>query len=115
MDDVFNGADTINECKKQIRNVEQTFAAGKLELIKWMTNNPEVLSEVAEENRISAYIDMTRNDATVKSLGVLFCPAEDVFSFRIKKFEKIAFTKRELLSMMKLRMMIQALWTQKLD
>lgn len=95
MDDILWGADSIRECKEQIKDVTMALSKGKMELTKWMANDPDVLSDVAESRRIDAYIDMSKEEATVKTLGLVFHPVKDVFSYKIKEIGKIAYTKED--------------------
>lgn len=130
MDDCFAGADTVDECKELIKDITSTLEKGKLPLTKWMSNDLAVLEDVPEDKRISAYIDLSKNDDTLKTLGLLYNATNDEFSFKIRDVTRVTYTKRGLLSVtasiydpigwllpviMKLRMLLQTLWLQKKD
>ena len=126
MDDLFYGADTVEECQVQIHKIITTLESGKLPLTKWISNNESVLTHIEENKKLSSYIDQIK---AVKTLGLMFYPGEDMFGYKIKEPEKIKFTKRGLLSVaaslydpigwiipviVKFRLLIQTLWFNEL-
>lgn len=130
MDDLYSGGDTIEKCKEQVDKIIRTLEAGKFPLTKWVSNDPAVLENVADNSKMDAFIEVKDENPTVKTLGLQYSQKEDAFSYKIRVPEKVTFTKRGLLSMaasiydpigwmlpviMLLRMMIQGLWMQKLD
>ena len=130
MDDLLHGADTIEQCQQQIEKVSKTLEAGCFPLTKWMSNHPDILSNIDPSKQIGSFVDLQKSNNTVKTLGLLFCPSDDTFAFKIKNPPEIKFTKRKLLSMaaslydplgwilpaiMHFRILIQLLWEQKYD
>jgi hypothetical protein len=55
IDDYLDGGDTVQHCHQKLKEVFDTLAAGKFPLTKISSNNPEVLTNIPEEKRYSAY------------------------------------------------------------
>ena len=51
---------------------------------KWLSNSPEVLATIPKEQR-AFEIDLDNSLQATKTLGVLWCAQQDVFSFQVKK------------------------------
>lgn len=98
VDDLLSGADTIEQCQQDIKNISSTLDAGHLPLTKWMANDEEILRNVPADKRLDSYIDLDSNDPTVKTLGIRFHINDDAFSYKIKKNPTPVFTKRGMLS-----------------
>lgn len=126
MDDLFHGADTIGECKEQIRSIVNVFSKGHLPLTKWMSNNAKVLDDIEIKKKMESYIQIDPENGAVKTLGILYSPFDDVFGFQVKPFTNLKFTKRSMLSMsaslydpigwilpviMMFRILLQKLWS----
>ena len=78
MDSVPTSADGI-ELYRQLSSLWQT--AG-MHARKWPSNDPQVLKEIPTHD-CQAEVDLDANELpSVKTLGVLWFPKEDIFSFR---------------------------------
>ena len=96
MDDLIHGADTIEESQAQIAKIIATVEAGKLTLTKLSSNHDEIMAQIADEQKLSAYQD--EPSPTTKILGIHYNRMEDAFHFQVQPATKIKFTKRGLLS-----------------
>lgn len=99
MDDVLTGADTIEEATCLKDELLGLMNAGSLSLLKWSSNNNQVIASLPEDHReCLAALDMERDD-TIKTLGILWHPASDQFGFKVtlNSMEGIV-TKRKVLS-----------------
>ena len=65
---------------------------------KWLSNEPEVLRSIPSSD-CATEVDLDRGELPqVKTLGVLWCPAEDVFMFQVnRRAERHDQTKRNFL------------------
>ena len=64
---------------------------------KWLSNEPEVLQAIPSSD-CATEVDLDQGELPpVKTLGVLWCPMEDVFKFQVNQpTEKNSKTKRNL-------------------
>lgn len=99
-------------------------------MTKWSANDPAVLNGIADEKKLSAYLEKDEANSTHKLLGILYDADSDTFSFDVKDPKNVKWTKRGLLSVvaslydptgmllpviMHLRIMMQRLWLEKYD
>ncbi|GFX26435.1 pro-Pol polyprotein [Trichonephila clavipes] len=99
VDDLMSGANSLSEALELQKQLTQMFSSAGLVLRKWASNFNELLNSIDSDMRLSnAYLNID-NDDTVKTLGILWHPASDVFYFKITplSFEG-PLTKRTLLS-----------------
>lgn len=82
MDDLYSGGDTIEECKEQVDKIIRTLEAGKFPLTKWVSNDPAVLENVADNSKMDAFIEFKDENPTVKTLGLQYSQREDAFSYK---------------------------------
>jgi hypothetical protein len=68
--------------------------AGGMPLTKWMFNNPDVLKNISDQDKITSYTDSD----TWKILGLKYSPQLDSFSMNINNEEEPIYTKRGMLS-----------------
>ncbi|XP_070529049.1 uncharacterized protein [Cardiocondyla obscurior] len=94
VDDIFGGAETINEAKSIIDHVIKLCNAGKFPLKKWCSNFPEVLPYDKEKTSSVKETEPTEN----KILGFLWDPNNDTFSFSVKPHNSTEYTKRRIAS-----------------
>ena len=65
---------------------------------KWVSNSPKVLESVPTQRRASEISLDSQEASPVKTLGILWCAREDVFTFKSQcGEEESVFTKRNLL------------------
>ncbi|GFU96749.1 integrase catalytic domain-containing protein [Trichonephila clavipes] len=127
MDDILSGESTLEGAKKLQTRLSQLLQRGGFELHKWVSNSPELLKDLSA----SSYVfDKEFQDATVKTLGMLWDPKVDCLTYKVKISDKVNFSKRDVLSeiarlydplgligpiVTKAKIFIQELWKIKLD
>ncbi|XP_062704143.1 uncharacterized protein LOC134286534 [Aedes albopictus] len=100
VDDALSGTDDLEEGRSLVSDlIDLTNSAGFI-LRKWSSNSAELLSNVPAElrdERISFELDSSTS--TVKTLGLIWEPAADIFRFAVPQLESDApITKRTVLS-----------------
>ncbi|XP_031635623.1 uncharacterized protein LOC116348696, partial [Contarinia nasturtii] len=126
MDDVADGAPSINEINKIYDHLRSVFSNAGFNLRKWSTNCKELMEKIPESD-----IEKKSLTETVKALGILWSPSTDVFSYNLKvKIHDKPFTKRQIIAEMaslfdpfgwicpiviSAKILIQEMWKQKLD
>lgn len=99
MDDCYSGGSSIGECREKIQCLIYTLNAGKLPVTKRISNNPAVLQNIDNSQKIKAFLDMDTQPETIKTLGLRFNLKTDEFSFKIRDASSVTYTKRGLLSL----------------
>ncbi|GFQ79177.1 uncharacterized protein TNCT_189691 [Trichonephila clavata] len=99
VDDLMSGANSLSEALELQNQLTQMVSSAGLVLRKWASNCSELLNSIDSDMRLSNTSLNIDNDDTVKTLGILWHPASDVFYFKISplSFEG-TLTKRTLLS-----------------
>ncbi|GFR15399.1 pro-Pol polyprotein [Trichonephila clavata] len=99
VDDLMSGANSLSEALELQNQLTQMVSSARLVLRKWASNCSELLNSIDSDMRLSNTSLNIDNDDTVKTLGILWHPASDVFYFKISplSFEG-TLTKRTLLS-----------------
>ncbi|GFR03492.1 retrovirus-related Pol polyprotein from transposon 17.6 [Trichonephila clavata] len=99
VDDLMSGANSLSEALELQNQWTQMLSSAGLVLRKWASNRNELLNSIDSDMRLSTTSLNIDNDDTVKTLGILWHPASDVFYFKITPltFEG-TLTKRTLLS-----------------
>ncbi|KMQ85843.1 integrase core domain protein [Lasius niger] len=99
MDDILSGAGTMEEALKRQDQLVKLCRAGGFPLKKWAANSPELLENIAEEDRMQAASRAwSPQESTHSTLGLLWNPEKDYFSFASKTPQDRAVTKRSILS-----------------
>ncbi|XP_054721417.1 uncharacterized protein LOC129231194 [Uloborus diversus] len=129
VDDLMTGAESVEEVIQLQQEIIEMLKRGGFEIKKWSSNEELVLENIPPESRATSLPLEIRDD--VKTLGVLWNPATDTFSFRwnlppVSKF----CSKRIVLSfistifdpsgwispvILKFKLLIQHLWKLKLS
>lgn len=129
MDDVLTGGNSIEEVTELQTQLSALLIGGRFELRKWRSNEPRTLSRLSEESKTNKLLVVDKHEA-VKTLGLLWDSAEDVFQYnhKPKMIDKV--TKRRILSdiaqifdplgligpaLIQARMIMQELWMLQLD
>ncbi|GFU22213.1 pro-Pol polyprotein [Trichonephila clavipes] len=97
VDDLMSGDNSLSEALELQNQLTQMLSSTGFVLRKWASNCNELLNSIDSDMRLSnASLNI---DNTVKTLGILWHPASDVFYFKITplSFEG-TLTKRTLLS-----------------
>jgi len=130
VDDIFGGADTLDQAQAIVKQLSQLCMAGGFKLQKWVSNNPNILSSIStDEQNNSRFIDL-KDNLIVHTLGFGWQPSTDTFEFKFNFPAEGVITKRSILSTIaKLfdplgflspviivgKLLIQELWSIKLD
>ncbi|GFR15752.1 pro-Pol polyprotein [Trichonephila clavata] len=99
VDDLMAGANSLSEALELQNQLTQMVSSARLVLRKWASNCSKLLNSINSDMSLSNTSLNINNDDTVKTLGILWHPASDVFYFKITplSFEG-TLTERTLLS-----------------
>src|SRR5205085_1107546 len=92
VDDCITGASSVDDALDLQRELVDLLQHGGLSLRKWASSEPTLL-----HNSDSGQPLFINPDEQIKTLGVLWNPAEDTFSFSVNKPSDGTFTKRSTL------------------
>ena len=89
MDGLFHGGDSISECQSLIQSINYVLGKAKLPLTKWMSNHPEVLSQLEDaekSNKLNMihYVPSNENPADAALRGQLTIEFMTNTSFRMQ-------------------------------
>jgi len=130
VDDLFGGADSIEQAQTVVQQIRQLCMAGGFHLQKWASNHPEVLSSIPHHDLIPMASIPIQENLIVNSLGLSWQPTTDTFKFSSKEELTKSPTKRTILSTIaKLfdplgllspvtigaKILMQKIWTLRLD
>ncbi|UYV74036.1 hypothetical protein LAZ67_11001902 [Cordylochernes scorpioides] len=128
VDDLLSGATTIEEAKVLIDDIRRILLSGGFCIRKWMSNVPEVLSEVPEALKAHDSYEIVDN-SSVKILGINWNPSTDNFTITANSLKDV-YSKRQLLSdisriydplgwlspvIISFKILFQTLWKQDLN
>lgn len=131
VDDLLTGADSIEELVQISQQLTDLLNGGGFPLRKWSANHPAILEHIPEDRRETQKELELDQSPTIKTLGLLWFPNEDLFGFKVPKLpvlEKV--TKRIALSEMSqlfdplglvgpivasAKMFVQQLWQENLN
>lgn len=84
VDDVLSGAGTIKEALEGQSQLIGLLKCGGFHIHKWCSNVPELLDQIPSSDREKTMLfdECDAND-TIKTLGILWCPVKDEFTFRV--------------------------------
>jgi hypothetical protein len=85
VDDVLDSCETTQEARTLQRQLAVMLSDAGFNLRKWLSNDVEVIEEIPPENRLHGIEIKDENLPTLKALGVLWKPQEDVFTFKVKQ------------------------------
>ncbi|KAF0739485.1 Integrase catalytic domain-containing protein [Aphis craccivora] len=97
MDDICVGTDSLEAAKSLQSALIKILARSGLQLKKWASNKPELLSHLPSEDCSSDPLTFDLDDAS-QVLGMRWNHGKDYFSFSSKNFKMVS-TKRSVLSM----------------
>ncbi|GBO34381.1 hypothetical protein AVEN_174602-1 [Araneus ventricosus] len=96
MDDILTGSNSLENTKELQTQLVQLLGRGGMTLHKWCSNNESLLNSIQNSG------DYQFNNPTemkpVKTLGVLWKPNSDCFSFKVSISQQHSYTKRSILS-----------------
>nr|XP_037874350.1 uncharacterized protein LOC119630103 [Bombyx mori] len=129
MDDLGVSVDTPENGIQLAHDLIELFKRGGFDLVKFVSNSPEVLKSIPQANRLSSKIEFDKED-NMKLLGLIWSPVEDEFSIAIKFNPQAKCTKRLMLStiaklwdingfcapvILHAKLLIKALWIAQID
>jgi len=129
VDDIFGGAESVEELKETINHLQQLCMAGGFPLQKWNSNNRDLLTQLSLTGDSKAST-VELNSSRVRVLGLSWQPDRDVFTFTSLPSQKHTVTKRTVLSevaqiydplgfispvIIRAKILIQELWLAKID
>lgn len=128
VDDLLSGAQSISEARKLKEDIEHILATAGMQLRKWCSNDSQIIEGVPIDHR-ETLLKIDENDL-IKTLGILWQPSTDVFTFSINLSDLTIVTKRSIFSQIARifdplgllapvvvigKLLIQSLWLLKLN
>ena len=91
-------APTVDDAKDTRKQLTELGDLAGFHIRKWISNEPDVIADIAEED-VASEIDLEKRELpTTKTLGVLWAATDDKFSFRHSlQLDGFEFTKRNVL------------------
>ena len=98
MDDSMDSVIDEEQGVKLYTELSDLWDKAGMQTHKWVSNSPKVLESVSTQRRASEISLDSQEASPVKTLGILWCAREDVFTFKSQcGEEESVFTKRNLL------------------
>ena len=129
VDDVLSGSDDLHAAINTQKELQDMLSTAGMHLHKWCANHPALIENIDVADQEKSSTDQAESGrATVKALGIIWCPEREEFSFKWKSDTQRVISKREILSaiastfdplglispvVVKLKIFMQKLW--KLD
>lgn len=130
VDDIMTGSDSLQEAQLLKTELINILSSAKMELHKWSTNTPSLLESLSNKQLEPPISINEIFDSVVKTLGMIWDPKKDMFTFKINLTEeKLPATKRLVLSQISsifdplgllapiivtLKLFMQQLWKEKM-
>ncbi|GFX43732.1 integrase catalytic domain-containing protein [Trichonephila clavipes] len=130
MDDILTGSSDFQEFQKLQLELISLFKKAGMSLHKWCSNTPEILNSIPKEEQSWDFHCQSSDQNTIKTLGIIWSPQFDYFSFKTVVNCRESYTKREVLSIIarlfdplgflgpiltKAKLILQKLWVLKLE
>lgn len=130
VDDCIYGSDSVEEAKEIQSQLIAILESGGFHIRKWSSNHTELTESVPESDRETDTVREFDSKASVKTLGVQWCPIADCFQYKISFDTHPVPTKRNILSdiakifdplgwispcIITAKLLIQQLWVEKID
>ncbi|GFT87924.1 uncharacterized protein TNCV_800171 [Trichonephila clavipes] len=130
MDDILTGSSDFQEFQKLQLELISLFKKAGMSLDKWYSNTPEILNSIPKEEQSWDSHCQSSDQKTIKTLGIIWSPQFDYFSFKTVVNCRESYTKREVLSIIarlfdplgflgpiltKVKLILQKLWVLKLE
>jgi hypothetical protein len=98
VDNIFTGANTLEETLLIWDQISSILESGKFPLKKWCANNEAILEGITPDDLEKKFPFYFGNEHVVKTLGLIWIPSTDEFKIwvHLRNLEK--YTKREILS-----------------
>ncbi|XP_062704050.1 uncharacterized protein LOC134286454 [Aedes albopictus] len=89
VDDYFDSVDTIEEAISRAKEVKFVHQKGGFEIRNWVSNSPEVLQSLGEQQQVSTvHFAEDKGSIQERVLGMIWNPQSDEFSFSTKSREQ---------------------------
>lgn len=98
VDDCIYGSDSIEDAVQIQSEIINILKSSSFHIRKWSSNSVELLERIPETDRETDILRSFDSKASVKTLGVQWCPVEDCFRYNIIFDSRDVFTKRSILS-----------------
>ncbi|GFW68974.1 uncharacterized protein TNCV_2918721 [Trichonephila clavipes] len=98
MDDILTGSSDFQEFQKLQLELISLFKKAGMSLHKWCSNTPEILNSIPKEEQSWDFHCQSSDQKTIKTLGIIWSPQFDYFSFKTVVNCRESYTKREVLS-----------------
>ncbi|GFS59313.1 uncharacterized protein TNCV_3724821 [Trichonephila clavipes] len=130
MDDILTGSSDFQEFQKLQLELISLFKKAGMSLHKWCSNTPEILNSIPKEDQSWDFHCQSSDQKTIKTLGIIWSPQFDYFSFKTVVNCRESYTKREVLSIIarlfdplrflgpiltQAKLILQTLWVLKLE
>ncbi|XP_011859699.1 PREDICTED: uncharacterized protein LOC105557140 [Vollenhovia emeryi] len=130
VDDIFGGADSIQQAQEIVTQLNNLCMAGGFPLQKWFCNHPDILAFIRNDKKILSSSVAIEDNTMVNILGLFWQPLMDTFQFQFKNISTGSVTKRSILSTIakcfdplgflspisiKAKILLQELWSLKLE
>lgn len=129
VDDLLSGCATVEEASLRRQELANVLSEYGFNIRKWKSNSEEFLSNIPVTEIENTSMNIHDNDL-VKALGICWCPANDVFSFKVPNIKPDKMTKRSILSntskffdpmgwiaplTINFKILLQKLWLKRVD
>lgn len=98
VDDIFGGADTIQQAQQIVQQLDKLCMAGGFPLKKWVSNHTSVIESIPQENRINFSSVHFQETMITQILGMNWNSLTDTFQFSVTLSSTTLITKRNILS-----------------
>ncbi|GFR10249.1 integrase catalytic domain-containing protein [Trichonephila clavata] len=98
VDDLLSGSATRKRAIQLVSELQEMMKRGGFSLRKWVSNDPDALSNIPEELKAVDSKHTIKDDQPIKILGIAWLPDVDKFTFTITVNETEVWTKRKVLS-----------------
>ncbi|GFQ86532.1 integrase catalytic domain-containing protein, partial [Trichonephila clavata] len=98
VDDLLSGSATRKGAVQLVSELQEMMKRGGFSLRKWVSNDPDALSNIPEELKAVDSKHTIKDDQHIKILGIAWLPYVDKFTFTITVNETDVWTKRKVLS-----------------
>ena len=129
VDDAFGGADTPEEARQVLEQLDGLCTAGGFKLQKWTSNDDSILNHLSKDRKATSSSRELNDQPLFNALGISWQPLSDDFVFTMSQEDDYSPTKRKVLSKIaqlfdplgwlspvtvRAKMLLQELWLLKL-
>ena len=97
VDDILTGANSVEEAKKLQKSLIQALKQANFDLRKWTCSEASLVFLLPPEYReTNDNLEFLEHNLTIKALGIVWNPTEDVFLFKVAHVEEDTFYKNNV-------------------